>query len=629
MMTGWNQKDFLLNKFKKLLFIPISLVAVWILTVFYFHISIPDNQWEWDTIDTESIRFPKSFAWGTSTAAHQVEGNNTNNNWYLWENQFDEKNDPRIHNGDKSGSAADHWNRYADDIKLMTELGVNHYRFSIEWSKIEPQKGKFDLKVIQHYRSLCESLLKSNITPVVTLHHFTHPIWFENIGAFENKENIDHFIEFSEFAFNNLKDLVPLWCTINEPSVYVSQGYFNGVFPPGKKDPILAARVLENLLNAHTKVYKHLKGLDGGDQVQIGLVKNIFQFDPLRRWHLLDWIYSKVLNNVFTHSSLNYFKNGYSTFSLPGMVKRTMVNDDAVGAMDFIGLNYYSRMHVRGQASLSEPFLFEKRPQDIQTDMDYSIYPEGFYKALKTISTLKKPIYVTENGVADKGDKIREVFIKRYLYSLNKALKDGIDIRGYFYWTLMDNFEWAEGYKMKFGLYEVNFETQTRTLRKSSNFFIDIVKKPGVDGRGYIVELGDLAPNFKMEFSTGEKVNLSDFRGKVVVLQFTASWCSVCRKEMPHLEKDVWQKYKNKDLILIGVDRDEPLETVIQFQKDMGTTYPMALDPEAEIFGLFADKSSGVTRNVVIDKNGRIVFLTRLFEEKEYNQMLEIIKSLL
>ena len=511
----------------------------------------------------------------------------------------------------------------------MRNLGVNHYRFSIEWSRIEPENGKFDQKAIQHYRDLCDSLIKNNITPVVTLHHFTHPIWFEDIGAFEKKENIDHFIEFSEFVFNGLKDLVPIWCTINEPSVYVSQGYFNGIFPPGKKNPVLAGRVLENLLYAHTKTYKHLKSLDGGENVQIGLVKNIFQFDPLRRWHLLDWFYSKVLNNVFTHSSLDYFKNGHATFSLPGMVKRKMINNDAIGAMDFIGLNYYSRMHVKGQASLSEPFLFEKRPQDIQTDMDYALYPEGFYKALHTISKLKKPIYVTENGVADRGDNIRKIFIKRYLYALNKAIRDGLDIRGYFYWTLMDNFEWAEGYKMKFGLYEVNFLTQARTLRESSKLFVDIVKKPGIDSRGYIVELGELAPDFTMEFLTGEKVTLSNLRGKVVVLQFTASWCSVCRKEMPHLEKDVWQEFKDNDLILIGVDRDEPLETVIQFQKDMGTTYPIALDPGAEIFGLFADKNSGVTRNVVIDKNGKIVFLTRLFEEKEYNQMIDIIKSLL
>ena len=145
---------------------------------------------------------------------------------------------------------------------------------------------------------------------------------------------------------------------------------------------------------------------------------------------------------------------------------------------------------------------------------------------------------------------------------------------------------------------------------------------------GYIVKVGDMAPDFEMEFIDGAKSRLSDYRGQIVILQFTASWCSVCRLEMPHLEKDVWQKYKNKGVMLIGVDRDEPLETVIEFQKKIGTTYPLALDPGADIFGLFANKKAGVTRNVVIDKTGKIVFLTRLFEEKEYQEMLRVIKDL-
>ena len=149
------------------------------------------------------------------------------------------------------------------------------------------------------------------------------------------------------------------------------------------------------------------------------------------------------------------------------------------------------------------------------------------------------------------------------------------------------------------------------------------------DERGYIVSVGDMAPDFTMEYTTGEKVTLSDLRDKIVVLQFTASWCSVCILEMPHLEKDVWQAFKDKGVLLIGVDRDEPLETVIQFQKEMKTTYPLALDPGADIFGLFADKKSGVTRNIVIDQNGKIVFLTRLFEEQEYQEMIQVIKKLI
>jgi len=149
------------------------------------------------------------------------------------------------------------------------------------------------------------------------------------------------------------------------------------------------------------------------------------------------------------------------------------------------------------------------------------------------------------------------------------------------------------------------------------------------DERGYIVSVGDMAPDFTMEYTTGEKVTLSDLRDKIVVLQFTASWCSVCILEMPHLEKDVWQAFKDKGVLLIGVDRDEPLETVINFQKKIGTTYPLALDPGADIFGLFADKKSGVTRNVVIDHSGKIVFLTRLFDEQEYKEMIQVIKKLI
>ena len=276
-----------------------------------------------------------------------------------------------------------------------------------------------------------------------------------------------------------------------------------------------------------------------------------------------------------------------------------------------------------------EPFVFDTREQDIMTDMGYPLYAEGFHRALKTISRMGVPIYVTENGLADDSDSVRPLFIKRYLYALNQALRERIDVRGYFYWSLMDNFEWAEGYSMKFGLYEVDLETQDRRLREGSRPFVEMVNKRGADERGYLVNVGEMAPDLTMEYVTGETVRLQDLRGKVVVLQFTASWCSVCRQEMPHLEKDVWQAYKDKGVVLIGVDRDEPLETVLKFQADIGTTYPLALDPGANIFGLFADKNAGVTRNVVIDQDGRIVFLTRLFEEKEYQEMLKKIGSLL
>ena len=157
----------------------------WTASVIYLSQTYPDIEWDWDSIKTSDIHFPSNFAWGTATAAHQVEGNNTNNNWHVWERSVDDNGVSRIHNNDSSGLAADHWSRYPEDISLMRELGVNHYRFSIEWSRIEPQKGFYDLEALSHYRKMCEALINGGITPVVTLHHFTHPIWFEDMGAFE------------------------------------------------------------------------------------------------------------------------------------------------------------------------------------------------------------------------------------------------------------------------------------------------------------------------------------------------------------------------------------------------------------------------------------------------------------
>ena len=588
----------------------------------------PELKWDWEKINTENMFFPRDFSWGTATAAHQVEGNNTNNNWYQWEYSFDENGKSRIHNNQKSGFSVDHWNNYPDDIKLMKDLGVNHYRFSIEWSRVEPSKGFIDQDALEHYRLICDELVSNNITPVVTLHHFTHPIWFEEMGAFERKENIQYFISYSDTVFKFLNDLVPIWCTINEPAVFVSQGYFNGVFPPGKKDPKLAAIVLGNLLDSHVELYKHLKSTPAGKNSKIGIVKNIFQFEPYQRWNIMDWAVSSMLDSVFNSSIINYFKTGNFDFHLPLQARLSFQNPEAISSMDFIGLNYYSHYLVSARPDIKEPFVLE-RPNEIQTDMDYSIYPEGFYRALHTIKKLGAPIYVTENGIADKDDTRRSLFINRYIYAMYKAMREGVDIRGYFYWTLMDNFEWAEGYDKKFGLYSVDFKSQKRTLREGSNSFKKIINKPGVYNRDYLVKVGQSAPEISLDLISGKKINLSDLRGNVVVLQFTASWCSVCRKEMPHLEKDVWQRFKDKNLMLIGMDRDEPIEIVKKFKKEMGVTYPMALDPGAEHFSKFAPKEAGVTRNIVIDKTGKIVFLTRLFDKDEYDQMIKVIEELL
>jgi beta-glucosidase len=273
-----------------------------------------------------------------------------------------------------------------------------------------------------------------------------------------------------------LQDKVHLWCTINEPEVFATQGYFMGVFPPGKKDPQLTGVVLKNLLEAHAQVYVALKKLPGGEKAKIGLVKNIFQFDPYRRWNFFDWLLSRQFNDLFTDSIIRFFKSGHFDLSIPGTMNVRHFNAAAPHTLDFIGLNYYSHLLVKFQWNPQEFFAFDPRADEIMTDMPYPIYAEGFYRGIQTLSQLNVPIYITENGIADAKDDRRYLFIRRYLYALSQALKDGHDVRGYFYWSLLDNFEWAEGYDMKFGLYQVDFETQKRRLREGAKFFVGVAK---------------------------------------------------------------------------------------------------------------------------------------------------------
>ena len=457
-----------------MLFIIIIFIIYWFI-IFCMLLSKPELRWDWKNIQISNMKFPDYFYWGTATASHQVEGNCNNNNWHNWENNQNEKKIFRIKDNQIAGLACDHWNKYQDDINLIKKIGVTHYRLSLEWSKIEPSKGEYDQGAIQHYIDVVDALINKGITPVITLHHFTNPMWFENIGAFENEENIDYFISFCEKVFPLFSDKVKIWCTINEPEVYSVMGYFAGIFPPGKKSPQLTVEVLKNLLIAHTQVYNMLKKLPNGDSCQIGLVKNIMQFDPYRKWNLLDWIVCHVTNKIYNGIALSYLKTGKINIYYPFFVKLKYSSKTAALATDFFGLNYYSHNHLKFKFDKYEFFENKFYENDIMTDMPYTIYAEGFYRAIKEASQIGKPIIITENGIADKKDNIRSIYIERYIYAMHKAIEEGVDVRGYFYWSLMDNFEWAEGYDMKFGLYEVDFKNQNRTLRKGAKTFMKII----------------------------------------------------------------------------------------------------------------------------------------------------------
>ena len=459
------------KRYKIPIFILSFFLGFYVFLAFYFHLSYPQPKWDWRQIDTSQAKFPANFIWGTATAAHQIEGNNENTNWGEWEKQAG-----KIKDGSNAIKAVDGWNRAKDDIKLMKELGVNSYRFSVAWNKIEPEKGKINEDALKHYDEFINELKANNIEPMITLHHFTHPLWFEQLGAFEKEENIKHFVDFSKLIFSRYQNRVKYWVTLNEPNVFVTSGYFNTVFPPGKSDPKLAGEVLKNMLKSHLEVYQELKKIES-EKSQIGLATSIFHFEPARRWHLGDWAIARISNNTFNEAILGFFRTGTMNFYVPLEANVSYTDSNAPNTLDFIGVNYYSHYAYRFDFDFKKATTSLPVEGEEMTDMPYTIYTEGIYRAIEDVANLKKPIIITENGISDAKDNRREKYIRESLYAVSKAIKDGYDVCGYYYWTLLDNFEWAEGYTQKFGLYEVNLETQERKLRNGSKAFAEIIKR--------------------------------------------------------------------------------------------------------------------------------------------------------
>lgn len=412
--------------------------------------------WDWKQINTQQLYFPAGFLWGVATSAHQVEGNCTNNDWALWEKK---------HCTTKTGAACDQWNRYKEDIKLIKDNHFNAYRLSVEWSKIEPKPGQFDEKALQHYEEVCKELVKNNITPLVVLHHYTLPCWFANMGGFENINNIPLFVRYSKKVFERLKPYVPLWMVINSPTSYVARAYHKKMAPPAKDNMQLMQETLKNMLEAHVQVYHALKALPGGTEAKIGYSHNVYHIEPNNFWDKAGTAHAYKLfdSNIYT-----FFKTGQFNAHVPFKVSLKHSNAQAKGALDFIGLSYYSH-------GLMNNFSVGLYPGDIKTQTEvYTIYPEGMYRAVMQVTTefakpLNIPIYIAENGVATNNEKDRALFYERNLYALSYAMSQGCPVKGYFAWSLIDNYEWGS-YGMNYGLYSVDFNTQERGKKPREGF---------------------------------------------------------------------------------------------------------------------------------------------------------------
>jgi beta-glucosidase len=376
------------------------------------------------------MRFPDGFWWGAATAAHQIEGNNTNSDWW------------RAEQGGllphKSERACDSWERWREDIDLLKAMHLNAYRLSVEWARIEPEPGRFDQHALDNYRRQLEALKQAGIEPMVTLHHFTSPQWLADRGGWANLAVIDRFVSYTQHVARQTSDLVQWWITINEPSILGLKAYLEGSWPPHRpRDLPGYSRLLRNAARAHVKSRQALK-LERPD-AQVSMAFAIWPCEPLRAWSPLDQAIARIGDWLWQGR----------------IILRSL------RALDWIGVNYYSRTLVGWPWPKGGP-----RTPNPRTDFNWEIYPTGLHDVLTRVGRFGKPVVITENGIADVDDDQRADYIVAHLRQAHRAISDGVDLRGYMHWTLLDNFEWAEGYEQHFGL-----ATRDRQLRPSAQLY--------------------------------------------------------------------------------------------------------------------------------------------------------------
>ncbi|MBU1110536.1 family 1 glycosylhydrolase [Patescibacteria group bacterium] len=372
----------------------------------------------------------KAFLYGCATSAHQVEGGNINNDWWEFEQSG------LIFDGSSSNPSCDHYHRYASDLDLLKGIGGNAYRFSIEWSRIQPVSSEFSQEEIDHYHQVLDALIKRGITPLITLHHFTNPLWLSKIGGWANPKLVDYFgqyvqkvvDEYGEKLNRSTGQTEPIYfVTLNEPSVYLLLGYLIEYWPPQKKSLIGLIKAFRNMSRAHKLAYEIIhKKLPNA---KVSIAHHMSVLDPWRN-NGLDNIAAKVYDWLWNQSFLN------------------QVGDK----LDYIGLNYYTRQRV------AFPLKVFPTPGKEAGFAQWEIYPEGLLRILRRLKLYKLPVIITEYGMPQEANIAPEKYLEQGIAYLKQAMSEGIDVRGFFYWSLLDNFEWREGLSKRFGLYEVDYE---------------------------------------------------------------------------------------------------------------------------------------------------------------------------
>ncbi len=434
----------------------LGLVGAYTLALASFELAEPGVVFDSIPINPFVAPIPSAFLWGASTSAHQVEGGNALNDWAGFELV-----PGNVRGGRTSGAAVDHWNRVAEDVDLLSALGANAYRFSVEWSRVEPREGEWDAAAWEHYREEIALLRQAGVTPMVTLLHFTLPAWLADRGGLTATDFAGRFERFAGEAARRLGGDVTFWCTVNEPNVQMYQGYVEGVWPPGIRDTKQASVAFAGLVRGHARASAAIKEVS--PQARVGAAINLIVFDPQRRWWLPDWIAAREADRGFNWAFYDSVKRGAITFHLAGFPEIDEPMVGLAGSADFFGINYYRRNMVRFSPQAPGLVELHQGPGPL-SDSGVEIYPEGLLRLIRRVwERYELPIMVTENGVSDTSGSLRPDFIRSHVYAVSKALEEGVPIEGYFHWSLMDNFEWSEGFGPRFGLYRVDYQTLDRS----------------------------------------------------------------------------------------------------------------------------------------------------------------------
>lgn len=414
--------------------------------------------------------FPRNFKWGAATAAHQVEGGATDSDWAAWE-----KLPGKINDGGSAAVACDWWGgRWREDFDRAAADGQTAHRLSVDWSRIEPSPAAWDEDALDHYRQMVKGLRERGLEPMMTLHHFVNPLWLTEKGGWENEAAVGHFERLVRKVVKALGDYVDLWCVFNELNVFIYFSYMDGAWPPGKKNIAAAFKAARHMLLAHAAAYRAIHELQ--PQARVGIAHHVRPMDPAKPEFALDGWTAKLQYRLFSEVIPQALHTGRLLFPFGGFNERL---PELAGTLDYLGVNYYSRYH--SAFDLSQPgTLFGRTFHPPIAETDHlrlnELYPEGLYRAIKWAARFKKPMMITENGWGDVDEGRRTRAMLLHLRQLWRTVNFNWPVTAYYYWTLVDNFEWERGWSQRFGLYELDLATQERRPRPAAKLYAEICK---------------------------------------------------------------------------------------------------------------------------------------------------------